>query len=168
MANPFDITQRDERIFCGKANCPGSTGLKCYRTGVPICMKCAVKTPVGYISKETAREQADKYFNIASYDYIIATLVAFGSLLVSGVVLVRFIPFFYFMFLIGGAVGGGIAEIVWRAIRYKRGRYTTYAVGAGMIAATLLLILLSPLNGAIFGGIATSVALSRFRFQLRV
>ncbi|MCQ3932872.1 MAG: hypothetical protein DPW16_20680 [Chloroflexi bacterium] len=166
MTAPVETTQ--EKIYCSKSNCPGSTGLKCYRTGVPICMKCAVKTPVGYISKEAAREQADKYFNIASYDYIIATVVAFGSLLVSGFVLVRFIPIFYFMFLIGGAVGGGIAEVVWRAIRYKRGRYTTYAVGIGMIAATLFLMLFSPLNGAIFGGVATSVALGRFRFQLRV
>ncbi len=168
MANPFDTTQREERIFCGKANCPGSTGLKCYRTGVPICMKCAVKTPVGYISKEAAKEQADKYFNIASYDYIIAAVVSFGSLLISGAILVNILPFIIFMFVIGGALGGGISEIVWRAIRYKRGRYTTYAVGLGMVAATLCLMLLSPISGLILGGVATSVALSRFRFQLRI
>ncbi|MBI5928137.1 MAG: hypothetical protein HY862_02425 [Chloroflexi bacterium] len=168
MANPFDRTESPERIFCGKANCPGSTGLKCYRTGVLICMKCAVKTPVGYISKEAAREQADKYFNIASYDYIIAAVVAFAALLIGGGLVIMILPFFLFMFIIGGALGGGIAEIVWRAIRFKRGRYTTYAVGSGLVAATLCLMVLSPFNGFILGGIATSVALSRFRFGLRI
>lgn len=168
MTAPAETTDSQEVIYCGRGNCPGSTGLRCYRTGVPICMKCAVRTPVGYISPEAAREQADKYFNIASYDYIIAVIVAFFGLLISGAFLVTIIPFFYFMFLVGSVVGGGISELVWRAIRYKRGRYTVYAVGIGMVGATLLLMLLSPIDGLIFGGVATIVALGRFRFGLRI
>ena len=168
MTAPAETTDSQEVIYCGRGNCPGSTGLRCYRTGVPICMKCAVRTPVGYISPEAAREQADKYFNIASYDYIIAAVVSFFGLLISGVVLITVIPIFFIMLLAGSAVGGGISELVWRAIRYKRGRYTAYAVGAGMISATIILALLNPISGLIFGGFATSVALGRFRFGLRI
>lgn len=168
MTAPVDTNPQDGVIYCGRANCPGSTGLRCYRTGVPICMKCAVKTPVGYISKEAAREQADKFFNIASYDYIIAAAVAFGALLIGGGLILMILPFILFMFVIGGALGGGISELVWRAIRYKRGRYTTYAVGLGMGSATLILMLINPIGGLILGGIATGVTLSRFRFGLRI
>lgn len=164
----------DGTIFCDRRNCPGSTGLRCQRTEVPICMKCAVRTPVGYISEDAAKEQADKYFNISGSDYIVAAIVAFIATFISGFIFTLFFGGFGFFVIlllvfIGGGIGTSIGEIVMRSIQNKRGRYTQRVVGAAMLTATFLLFLLSgfSLTALVYGGIATSAAVSRFEISLR-
>jgi hypothetical protein len=165
-----ETTQEQSVIYCGKPNCPGSTGLRCYRTGVPICMKCAVQTPVGYISKDAAREQENKFYNAVVTDYLIAGAVAFFALLGIGFVLFTFLRFFWIIiFLLSFPAGGLVSEVVWRSIRYRRGRYTAQAVGIGMAAATGLLFLITfNIFALIFGAIATSAAVARFRMGVRI
>lgn len=168
IAGQRNYEERDGVIYCDRRGCPGSTGLRCQRTNVPICVKCAVRTPVGYISKDAAKLQADKYFNIELKDYIIAAIVAFVATLVIGFI-VSFIfgGFFLIGFLIAGVVGGSVGELVWRSIRYKRGRYTSRVVGGAMLLATLFVFLAGGgIVGLAFGVIATVAAVSRFQVTL--
>jgi hypothetical protein len=165
----------DGTIYCDRRACPGSTGLRCQRTEVPICMQCAVRTPVGYISEDAAKEQADKFFNITGSDYVIAGIVAFLATFFSGFMFTAIFGNFGFFFVIlllvfiGGGIGTSIGEIVMRSIKNKRGRYTQRVVGGAMAAATLTLFLLSgfSLVALGYGFITTSAAVSRFEISLR-
>ena len=164
----------DGTIFCDRRACPGSSGLRCQRTEVPICMKCAVSTPVGYISEDAAREHADKFFNIAGSDYIIAAVIAFLATFFTGFIFAAIFGgfgffAFFLMFIIGGSVGGSIGEIVMRSIKNRRGRHTSRVVGASMIMATVFIFIFSGFSiiALLYGIIATSAAVSRFQIALR-
>ena len=160
--------ERDGVIYCDRANCAGSTGLRCYRTDVPICLKCSKRTEMGYLSIDAAKEQADKFFNVSVADYSIAGGIAFIMALGIGffVISIGFLQFIVAIF--GGAMAGGfISETVQRAIKYKRGRYTSRVVGGGIIMATGVLLVFNPLISLIFGFMATSTAVSRFEIGLR-
>ncbi len=157
----------DGVVFCDRRNCLGSSGLRCQRSNVPICKQCAVATPVGYISKDAAKQQADKYFNIATTDYMIAASVAFFMTLFAGF-FVGLFGFFIIIIFASIPIGAGIGELVLRAIKNRRGRYTQRVVGASMGLATLFLLLFTfnPLM-LLFGVLATGAAVSRFQVALR-
>lgn len=161
-------TERDGIIYCDRANCPGSTGLRCYRTGVPICPKCSKRTEMGYLSVDAAKEQADKFFNIETTDYVLAGIIAFMMALGIGFFVVSILRFFIFAIFAGVFAGGAVSEAVQRTIKFKRGRYTGRVVGAGIIIATGVLLMFNPLSAAIYGVIATTTAVSRFEIGLRV
>ena len=64
-------------MYC--ANHPETeTLLRCNKCNKPICLKCAVQTPVGYRCRECVRGQQDVYYNATSTDNLIAFGVAFG------------------------------------------------------------------------------------------
>lgn len=160
--------ERDGKIFCDRRNCPGSSGLRCQRTNVPICSQCAVRTPVGYISKDAAREQANRYFNVNLPDYAIAGGVAFGATFFSAFVISVFLgSIWLILFFIGAPVGAAIGDIAWRAIGHRRGRYTSRVVAGAMIIATLLVFPFGGISALIFGGVATVAAVSRFEVAIR-
>jgi uncharacterized membrane protein len=161
-------TEKDGVMYCDRRGCPGSTGLRCQRTSVPICSKCAVRTPVGYISKDAARLQANRYYNIEVVDYLIAAVIAFVATLVAGFMLVTIFGGFWFIgLLVSAPLGGGIGELVWRSIRFRRGRYTSRVVGGAMLLATGILFAFGgSIVGLIFGVIATTTAVSRFQVAL--
>jgi hypothetical protein len=131
-------------------------------------MKCSTRTPVGYLSKDAEKEQADKFFNIATTDYMIAGSVAFVMALGIGFFVIS-IGFLQFIVAIFGGVmaGGAISETAQRAIKYRRGRYTSRVVGGGIILATGVLLVFNPLISLIFGFMATTTAVSRFEIGLR-
>jgi hypothetical protein len=159
----------EERIFCHRRNCPGSTGLRCYQTGVPICMKCSVRTPVGYISKDAAKDRADKFFNISVSDYVVVATIAFMGTLITGFFAVSFLGFLWFLLIfIGPALGGIIGEMIFRGIRRRRGRYTRQIVIGSMIAANIILFFVTGnlLALGIFAFTATSAAIARLQVAL--
>jgi hypothetical protein len=167
-ARQREYREVDGVIYCDRRGCPGSTGLRCYRTGVPICQKCAIRTPVGYLSKDAAREQQNLYFNITSVDYVIAAVVSFIMSVLAGF-FISILPFF-FAFFVAVPIGAAISEIVFRALRKRRGRYTTQVVGAAMVLGVLLIF---PFVGNLFSliifafvGIGTATA--RLQVGLRV
>jgi hypothetical protein len=137
----------DGTVFCSLAGCAGSTGLRCQRTSVPICKKCAVKTPVGYISREAAHAQQDVFFNAATKDYLLAFGTAFMMNLVIGFLATRVLGglgFFFGLILIavlGTAIAGAISEAVWRAVEKRRGRYMGRVVTLALILSSLLFLL---------------------------
>ena len=168
MTTQREYHEVDGVIFCDRMGCPGSNGLRCYRTGVPICQKCSVRTPVGYLSKDAAREQQNMFYNAEVTDYILAGVTSFIVSLFAGG-LVSFLPFFI-AFLLAVPAGGVVAEAVWRVLRKRRGRYTAQVVAGGMVLSILVLLFVT---GNLFSlmiyalmGIGTATA--RFQLGLRV
>jgi hypothetical protein len=140
------------------------TSLRCYNCNRPICIKCANKTPVGYICPECMREAEDTFFNSRPLDYLIAALVSFPLSLVAGWLLVNFrLGFFFFLliFFISGAVGGFIGRVTKRAVGRRRGRYLPQVVVAMMVLGALLPALLRFLTGGLdlFGLIGLGIYL---------
>lgn len=110
------------------------TSLRCNRCGKPICAKDAVRTPVGYRCRDCVRQQQDVYFSAMPIDYVIAALVS----LPVGYVAQRFVPQIgFFVILIGPAIGGLVGEVIWRATRKRRGRYTWIVALAGLSIGAL-------------------------------
>ena len=126
------------------------TTLRCNRCDKPICSKDAVRTAVGYRCKDCVRQQQDVFFNAMPIDYVTAALVS----LPVGFIAQRFVPQIgFFVILIGPLIGGLAGEVIWRATRKRRGRYTWLvalaSLSLGAIAA-LWPVLLSVLVGGGF------------------
>lgn len=126
-------------MYC--ANHPDvETLLRCNRCGKPICLKCAVLTDVGYRCKECIREVQDIYFNAQPADNLIAFAVALGVTAVATPIAILVFGFlsriwlaWILAFLIGGAAGGILAQIIRTAIHRRRGRSLPYIALAGII-----------------------------------
>lgn len=168
----------DGTIFCSLSKCSGSRGLRCYRTGVPICQHCATRTPVGYLSQEANRVQQNQFFDAQLSDYILAGGAAFFANLIVG----------FFVLLIGGGVfgftgifglliigfisasaAGAISEAVWRVLRKRRGRYTHRVIAGAIIVSSLLLLPFSTLFvWLIYTVVVTSTVYTRFQLGIRL
>lgn len=157
------------------------TSLRCYNCNRPICISCAIKTPVGYICPECRRVAEDAFFNNKPLDYLIAVLVSLPISLLVGYLMVNFFRggflFFMLIFFLSGAVGGFIGRITKRAIGGRRGRYLPGLVVAMMIlgvaipALPLLLAVLTGNMGGLFAllgpGIYLFVGASAAYWQMR-
>jgi hypothetical protein len=164
----------DGTVFCNLSRCPGSEGLRCYRTGVPICQQCSVRTPVGYLSKEAAREQQDQFFYAQTIDYALAGVVAFFANLVIGffATLIGELGFWGYILLgvlLAPAAAGMISEVIWRVSRKKRGRYTGQVAAVGIILSSLLLIPVAPdwLALLIYAAVVVTTLNARFQLNIR-
>ena len=156
-----------EVIYCGKTGCPGSTGLRCYRTDVPICQKCSIRTDVGYLSKDAARTQQNQFFDVESYDYVIAAFAAFFPSLIAGFIIGQL--WFLFAIFLSAPAGGMISEIVFRALRKRRGRYISQTVAVSMALSVLMLFpFTSFFSLIIYAFVAIGSATARFKLSLRV
>lgn len=118
----------DDTVYCYyHPNTP--TTLRCNKCGKPICARDAVRTPVGYRCKDCVRQQQDIFYNATLVDYVIAAVVA----LPVGFVAQQIAPRLgFFIIFIGPAIGGIVGEVIFRASRKRRGRYT-WAVAAGSL-----------------------------------
>jgi hypothetical protein len=166
-ANTRQYREENGVIYCDRWRCPGSTGLKCYRTGVPICQQCATLTPVGYLSKDAARAQQNLYFNATLLDYALAAGAAFVLNLVGGFFIGNLGIFIAILasFFVGGIVG----EAVFRVLRKRRGRYMREVVsGAMIVSAFLLLPFVSIFTLLVYSVIAIGAALGRIQVGLRM
>jgi len=67
------------------------------------------------------------------------------------------------MFFVASSIGGGIAEIVRRGLRGRRGRFLAHAVVAGMVLGALPTVLFSGLLGLLYLVLAPSAAFTRLR-----
>lgn len=127
------------------------TMLRCNKCDKPICVQCAVRTPVGYRCRECVQQQQAIYFNATPADPLIAAGVAGALGIVLGIPIYLFLGIFGLFSLIaaifvGPAIGGLVAEGVRRGVGRRRGRYQKYiAAGAwiaGLILAGMLLVVL--------------------------
>ena len=141
---PLTVPSDDpDMLFC--ANHPSTeTLLRCNKCGKPICMKCAVQTPVGYRCTECIHQQQNVYFNAGSNDNFVALGVGFVvsaiaapimGMLLSGLGL-------YFgliiAFVAGSGAGGLLAKIIRWAVGRRRGRHIPTFALAGIIGGVLI------------------------------
>src|SRR5512136_1381427 len=119
------------------------TSLRCNRCGNPICVKCAMRTPVGYRCKSCVKSQQAVFYTATSADYIVAALITLPL-----AALGQFIgPLLGFFALFAGPmVGGLVAELVYRANGKRRGQYTWLVVGGCMIIGALPALAVSALS----------------------
>jgi hypothetical protein len=111
------------------------TELRCNKCGKYICVRDAVRTPVGYRCKGCVKEQQDVFFTATPLDYVIAAGV---SLVLSGIA-AAIMPALSFFSIFGAPIAGGvIAEGVRLATRKRRGRYTWLVVIVCMIITAAL------------------------------
>lgn len=158
-----------ETLFC--AFHPGvATTLRCNRCGRPICVRCAVQTPVGYRCRECVAGQQALFFNARPLDYGIAA--AMGLLIGSISAPVVAVLGFWAVFI--GPLGGRLtAEAVHRLTGRRRGRWIWLVASGGLVvglaAWRLPLLVVSPLSPARFlwDGIYLALAVSTVIGYLR-
>jgi hypothetical protein len=128
------------------------TSLRCKRCDKPICDRCAVLTPVGYVCKECTRAQQKVFENANWYDYPLAIIIAavlayLGSLaaMVMG----------FFTFFIAPVVGVIIAEAVRFVVRRRRSRLLFRLVAAATLVGSLPRILLNLISMLALSGFIT-------------
>jgi hypothetical protein len=127
------------------------TSLRCNRCNKPICAKEAVLTPVGYRCPECVRRQQDIFFNALPMDYFLAGVIALPLGYLAQQLGGRI---GFFAILLGTLAGGIIGEVIWRATRRRRGRYTWAVALAGLFigaGAVLWPRIVFALNGLGFG-----------------
>lgn len=118
------------------ANHPGrETSLRCNRCGKPICVSCAVQTPVGYRCVECVRGQQEM-FETASNLQIGAAAVIAGIGSAIAIEILSFLGFFGL--ILAPVAGGGIAELIRLAMRGGRSRNLPLAAAVGAGGGVLL------------------------------
>ena len=146
-----DVTAPTDTLYC--ANHPTvATALRCNKCDKPICVRCAVLTPVGYRCRECVRGQQQIFETALWYDYVIAGVLAAPLGAVSAAILGNL---GFFVILLAPMAGGITAEIVRVAVRRRRSRYlpliATIAFVLGCLAVVALpwlFILLAMVTGA--------------------
>ena len=141
------------------------TSLRCYDCDKLICIKCANKTPVGYICPDCKRDLEDTYFTAKPTDYLIALAVslplsiAIGALVVMGSSALGFWALFI-MSAVGGFIGNLIGRAVKVAIGKRRGRYIPHLVAAtvGLGVSWGFLLMFGNILGMIVLGLYIFVA----------
>jgi len=145
----------DETMYC--ANHPErETSLRCNRCNKPICPSCAVQTPVGYRCKQCVRGQQKVFDTARTTDFIVAGVIAAVGTGIA-VALLNLIGFWGFF--VAPMVGGGIAELIRRAIGSRRSRKLSVAVVAGGVLGMLphlwplAFYLFFPSSGSVLGSL---------------
>ena len=151
------------------------TLLRCNKCGKPICISCAVRTPVGYRCNECVREQQNIYFNALGRDNIVALAVGFVLTLIFAPIvgfLLSSIGFFgFFIAFIAGSGGGTlVARVIRSAVGNRRGRKLPHWALAGIIlgvAPWAIFFLLAGGRGflmlLLFAGLAIASAFPQLR-----
>ncbi len=142
----------DGPLFC-TVHPERETALRCNKCGRPMCVQCAVKTPVGYRCRECVRAQQDVYFNAGNLDYVIGGAVAAVCSLGGNAIASVLSPFL--MFFLAVAVGGFIPQVINPLVKRRRGRYMHLAVAIG--AALGALPTVTPLLGWALAGAPLTV-----------
>ncbi len=140
---PADNAQAQPPVmYC--ANHPEvETYLRCNKCDKPICLQCAVQTPVGYRCKQCVRQQQDVYYNGSTGDNLVAMAVAFGVVTIATPIVgffLRSFGFFSFFiaFLAGSAAGSLLAQVVRGAVKRRRSRHMRWFALAGIILGVLM------------------------------
>jgi hypothetical protein len=129
-------TTTEQKTYCA-VHPTVETTLRCNRCGRYMCIRCAVRTPVGYRCKECVHQQQDVYYGATERDYLIAVGVSFALSIPISYILVmpRFLLLVLILSLPAGAL---ITEVVHRAVGRRRGRYTWIVVAGGIIAGAIV------------------------------
>lgn len=173
----MDTTQNTatlDTLYC--ANHPDrETLLRCNRCDKPICVECAVQTPVGYRCRECVRSQRANYYNAQPADALIGGFIALTLGAVFGGLAYAILGFLGWFSLIGAifigpAVGGLTAEAIRRALRKRRSQTLKWLAPLAFVVGVLLVgfLLFGGLGGVfrrwdvlIFAGLGASTIYAR-------
>ncbi|HRJ40861.1 MAG: DnaJ domain-containing protein [Caldilineaceae bacterium] len=175
---PLAVAAHDpDTLFC--ANHPNTeTLLRCNKCGKPICMKCAVQTPVGYRCTECVRQQQNVYFNALGSDNFIALGVGFLVSAIAAPLVGMLLSGFGFFgliiaFIAGSGAGSLLAQIIRRAVGRRRGRrlpaFALIGIISGVLVGSLALLLftgfflLFDITTLLFTGLAIAAAYPQLR-----
>ena len=127
------------------------TNLRCNRCGKPICVNCAVQTPVGYRCKECVRGQQEVFETASNVQMGLAAAIS-GVCSVIAITILRFLGFFGL--ILAPIAGGGIAELVRLAMRGGRSRNLPIAAVVGASVGVVLygLVQVAPFGLFMFAG----------------
>ncbi len=117
---------------CGSGK---TTLLRCSKCGKPICPDCSIRTPVGLRCKECAAVRKSPIYSLSARDVLVAGVVGLALSTIAAIIggsLGGFLGFF--TFFVGLAAGGFVADLMSRAVRYKRG------VGMQILAVVCLVL----------------------------
>ncbi len=108
----IEVEEEEEVILQCPRHPKMEARLRCYQCGAPICIKCARRTPVGYICPDCLSGRKQRFEQATSRDLILAGLVSLvlGSL---ASLLLNFSS--WFILFLSPLAGLGIAEVAWRA-----------------------------------------------------
>ncbi len=149
---------------------PGTpTTLRCNRCGRPICVRCAVQTPVGYRCRECVAGQQAIFFNARPTDYGIAAIVSVMIGLLAAPIVAAL---GFWVIFAGPLVGTLAAEAVHRLIGRRRGRWIWLVVSGGLVvglaALRLPALLAFPFSARfLWDGIYLALAISTVIGYLR-
>jgi hypothetical protein len=140
-----------ERLFC--ANHPDTpTALRCNRCGKPVCMRCIVRTPVGYRCRDCVRGQQQIFETAVWTDFVVALVIAL--LLGAGAtwLLMQMRSFIFLAILLAPVAGGLAAQIISAAIRRRRSRYLPIVAASAFAFGSVALLLVPALVSLLFYG----------------
>ncbi len=141
------MTDVIQPTYC--ANHPGvETSLRCKRCNKPICSKCAISTPTGYICKECENQQQKSFDTAISRDYIRASIMA---IILSGIGSIIAGSLGFFVILLAPIVGVIIAEVIRAIVQRRRARLLFQLVAAGTIFGALPMLFLFLFSGNLWG-----------------
>jgi hypothetical protein len=125
-------------VFC--VNHPKTeTLLRCNKCGKPVCIKCVVRTPVGYRCKECLNVQHAGYYTATPLDYaIVAAVGTIASIIAGGIAAALGGLFWFFAIFYAPAAGGIIAEIIRWAIKKRAGTCLWLDGGAQLVIGGLI------------------------------
>lgn len=133
----FVLATPEETAYC-TVHPDREATLRCNKCGRPMCVQCAVQTPVGYRCKECVRGIQDKYYTANPADDWIAAGVAAAATAIVGYILASVgIPLF-FVLILAFPVGGGISEVIVRVTQKRRSRNMARVSAAGVVVGGLV------------------------------
>ncbi|MBN1314020.1 MAG: tetratricopeptide repeat protein [Anaerolineales bacterium] len=142
ISKPEKIASREEKIDVIDPASPLTctyhpdveTTLRCNRCDKPICLKCAIQTPVGYRCKNCIREQQDVFFGAFWYDYLLAAIV---TIPLAGLASYIIFSIGWLTIFIAPFAGLVIAEAVRLVTRRRRGRWLPLVVSVCIVTGSL-------------------------------
>ncbi len=127
-----------------------ATELRCNRCGKYICIRDAVRTPVGYRCRDCVREQQGIFYNSLPTDYLIAAVITLPLAYIAALI----VPHLFWLAIFAGPIVGGIiSEAIRIATKKRRGRYT-WAIAVGCLIVATLIALLPTLEVVLSGRLA--------------
>jgi hypothetical protein len=132
-SNAASEADPDQTLVC--ANHPNRQApLRCNRCSKPICLRCAVRTPVGYRCKACVREQQEVYYSATRLDHVLVTLV---TLLLATVGAYIIYGIGWLTIFVAPFAGMVVAETVRLAARRRRGKWIPFLVTTCLVVGGL-------------------------------
>ncbi|MBI5301287.1 MAG: hypothetical protein HY868_04050 [Chloroflexi bacterium] len=128
------------------------TLLRCNKCGNPVCIKCVVRTPVGYRCKTCLNVQQSGYYTATALDYAIVVIVGLILAGIGGAIAMVLSGMWFLAIFYAPAAGGAMAEIIRRAIQKRRGKFIAWVAAGATVVGSVIGAGALPLYAALTSG----------------